>query len=400
MPWIARYDGEKKGPHQVPEQTDVECLECGELMRVWRRSSDGRARHFKHLGDIGAGSGGGRTSACDSVAESDIHIKWKSLAVDCLEQAFEGNIETCVMERRLDAPVSEKAHRDGDVVVEFEERDPQLGKGIVAEVQHKHEDKDIEVTTADYIEQNFAVVWLDEGDFANDRCRLTEADLRKRARPKDWPEYVPASSKWQSQNEMVARDVKVWRNAKAFDDVEYGAPATLPREWVDEAAQQVWSDTQWERIMERAGPRAETYRAQAAVPHIDSTRERRTSLRPVWLETLHFRESSWESLFVDEHPSESATSSQEITLEFSPTLPNPFWKDVFERPPGPSSEPPYDVERPPGPHEDVQCHECGHYNYVKNADLVCQNCGEPYNWGWNVRTNRISRDSVPDHVSL
>jgi hypothetical protein len=109
---------------------------------------------------------------------------------------------------------------------------------------------------------------------------------------------------------------------------------------VDEAVQRVWNDTRWERIMERAGPRAETYRAQAAVPRIYSTPQRRTSLRPEWVETLHYRKSTWKSLFVDERPHESATSSQEVTLEFSPTLPKPFWKDVFERPPEPSSEPP------------------------------------------------------------
>ncbi|GAA0683027.1 hypothetical protein GCM10009020_35520 [Natronoarchaeum mannanilyticum] len=101
-------------------------------------------RHFFHIGATGqdGGSGGGGTD-CESVAESDKHLKWKSLAADQLETIFEDPHHRYSMERELAAPKSEKDKRVGDVVLRFEEPDRQFGKGIVAEVQHRNESKDI-----------------------------------------------------------------------------------------------------------------------------------------------------------------------------------------------------------------------------------------------------------------
>ena len=72
MPWIAKYGGEEKTPRQVPRGEDVECVTCGDRMRVWSRSSDGRARHFKHIGNMGHGEGGDY-EGCESVSESQQH---------------------------------------------------------------------------------------------------------------------------------------------------------------------------------------------------------------------------------------------------------------------------------------------------------------------------------------
>lgn len=58
-----------------------------------------------------------------------------------------------------------------------------------------------------------------------------------------------------------------------------------------------------------------------------------------------------------------------------------------------------DLERPYGPFDDVQCHVCGNYNYAKNEPESCQCCGNQYDWEWNVRTGRVSPESVPEHVT-
>lgn len=133
-------------------------------MRIW--DPDGVARHFTHVGNFGHSKGGDGDSECESVAESDKHIKWKSLAAERLEESFSGNVEECTIEKGLAAPVSDHDRRVGDVVLIFDERDEQLGEGLVVEVQHKNHSKDIDATTRDFIAQDFAVVWTDSNDYS------------------------------------------------------------------------------------------------------------------------------------------------------------------------------------------------------------------------------------------
>jgi len=148
MPFTALHDGTEKTPHQVPAKEDVDCPTCGRRMRVWRRSSDGTPRHFKHIGDMGHGEGGGNSS-CESVSESNEHKVWKSFAADALLNSFGDLVDEWVgyddvqkreldKERGLDAPKSAKNWRVGDVVLNFSERDEQLGEGIIVEVQHRN----------------------------------------------------------------------------------------------------------------------------------------------------------------------------------------------------------------------------------------------------------------------
>ena len=47
MAYIALYEGEKRGAFEVPRGKDAKCPECGDRMRVWPVSEDGKARHFK-----------------------------------------------------------------------------------------------------------------------------------------------------------------------------------------------------------------------------------------------------------------------------------------------------------------------------------------------------------------
>lgn len=245
MPWIALDNGEKKGPFQVPIRTDVECPTCGGRMRVWGESSDGRARHFKHIGEMGHGEGGGGGAACEAVAESDKHLKWKNLAAERLSEVFNDQLSECRVGMELDAPVSEKGRRVGDVVVLFEGQDSQLGRGLVVEVQYRNHSKDVEETTQDYIAQDLAVVWTNESDYGSDRYQLAEVDLRNRAREVVWPTYVPKADQWWTPEYNHRAHQLKWQNSFRSELVQSGAPATLPPDWVDEKAREIWEAQYW-----------------------------------------------------------------------------------------------------------------------------------------------------------
>jgi len=130
------------------------------------------------------GGGSGAKSDCETIAESTKHKVWKGFAADALLNMFgEGKVESwagfddgekreLLQERSVDAPASEKEWRVGDVVMNFDERDEQLGNGIILEVQYKNKSKDENLVAKDYIEQDYSVVWLYEDDFAKDHCRL------------------------------------------------------------------------------------------------------------------------------------------------------------------------------------------------------------------------------------
>lgn len=245
MPWIGLEDGEKVIPEAVETGTWVECPECGQDMSPRGPFADGRARHFAHRP--------GRSPGCSGTGggESDLHRKWKNHAVSRLKQAFEGNIEICAPEYELAAPESPSHDRRfADAFVAFKQPDPILGDGLIIEVQHRNVAKDISATTADYLAQNYAVSWLDEGDFAEDRCKLLESDLRVRAYLVAWPEHVPDYDS-ESDNSMTYRDLQsdLLRQIRS-GDWRAGASATLPPDWFDTQARRLWQSNPWHTYFE------------------------------------------------------------------------------------------------------------------------------------------------------
>lgn len=244
MPWIAIHEGQKKGAFQVPKETDVECITCGGRMRVWGESINGIPRHFKHIGNMGHREGGGR-EACEHVSESDEHIKWKNLAAGCLMEEFSDNISECVVEMELQAPESDKNRRIGDVVLVFDRFDEKLGRGIVVEVQHKNHSKDVKETTRDYISQGFSVVWTYESDYSQDHCRLSEVDFRQRAFDEAWPNYIPRTDCWWSSEYNFEYQQKEWLSGCKNGADRSCVPATLPKEWYDQRARELWESQYW-----------------------------------------------------------------------------------------------------------------------------------------------------------
>ena len=152
-------------------------------MRVWRSAAGDGARHFKHIENMGGGPRGGGTAACESVAESDEHLKWKGLAANGLNRTFD-KITNVTLEEAVSAPYTDKDRRIADVIGWFDEFDEALGRGIVVEVQHKNDSKDKVGTRNDYLKQDLSLVWTTANDFDddNDKIRLDRVDFLARAR--------------------------------------------------------------------------------------------------------------------------------------------------------------------------------------------------------------------------
>jgi len=173
MPWIALDDGEKVIPEEVDSGESVVCIDCREDMFPRGPMSDGRARHFVHYGDqgiAGSGCGGGE-------GESDKHRKLKSQAVSGLRQKFEERFDICQPEVPIDVSGTPSVSdtRVADALVSFEGQHFLLGDGLVIEVQYRNLGKDTREVTADYLDAGYSVLWVDEGDFRDDRFILDES---------------------------------------------------------------------------------------------------------------------------------------------------------------------------------------------------------------------------------
>ena len=253
MAYFAMYDGERTPVTEIPKGVDAFCPECGEVMRVWNPST--YARHLKHSKNIG-GSGGGGGSGC-SGGEGEDHERWKVFAYDALLDAFEPDTDpdafddetkaALLKEKGVDAPVSDKENRIGDVVMTFAEPDRQLGDGLIVEVQDQNKSKDLFLTTQDYIDQGFSVVWLYEEDFSDtaEKCLLDEVDFRHRAREAAleyaWPDVVAQRDQWEWT--YPTDEIKNVREHTTSDSTT--VPATIVRDWVLPTAAEYWGDAPW-----------------------------------------------------------------------------------------------------------------------------------------------------------
>jgi hypothetical protein len=89
----------------------------------------------------------------------------------------------------------------------------------------------------------------------------------------------------------------------------------------------------------------------------------------------------------------------EIKISFSQFFPRDFWEEAFLEGVRSANKRKSSLKPPQTGFDDIQCHECGSYNYWKNAGKEC-GCGAEYDWEWNVLTDRISRSSVPEDIEL
>lgn len=151
-------------PEEVENGIDVECPECGAIMRGHGPSNDGRARHFFHLSDTDCPGG-----------ESDVHRKQKSLAVSALRVEIT-EYRRCELEVTIDVHDTRTGvdARRADVLLEYEEEHDVFGRGIIVEFQYRNRNKNIPATTYDYLSKGYSVIWADQDTFTNRQFLLHE----------------------------------------------------------------------------------------------------------------------------------------------------------------------------------------------------------------------------------
>lgn len=157
MPFLAVHDGAEVIPNEVQKGDQLECPKCGDSLKVrssHHRSGSFVARHFYHATEDEAECGG----------ESPPHLRMKSIAYSKLTTEYPE--ATIGLERSL-------GNRRADILVEFPVPRFPKGKGIGIEVQHRHEDKEVEAVSEEYLSEGYSVLWLDEDDFSGFNVDLT-----------------------------------------------------------------------------------------------------------------------------------------------------------------------------------------------------------------------------------
>lgn len=150
MPFLALHDGTEVIPNQVQKGNLLECPKCGDQLKIrdsHRRKGSFVARHFYHAAEEETDCGG----------ESPPHLRMKSIAYSKLTTEYPD--ATIGLEQQL-------GDRRADILVEFPQPRFPEGRGIGVEVQHKHEDKDVDAVTAEYLAAEYSVLWLGEEDFS------------------------------------------------------------------------------------------------------------------------------------------------------------------------------------------------------------------------------------------
>lgn len=188
MPFTAIHDGDIVWPDDVDIDASVICPECKDEMHVrsGHTTTDGvlKPRCFAHNPDASVGG------MCPG-GESDEHKLMKYVVSRRLRKMFQhGNVE-----REKSIP---ETGRVGDVVVTFDEPLEEFGRGVVAEVQYRHDDKDIEAVTKEYLRAGFSVYWLKEAHFGEDLETVEFPDIITA-----WPNAVPIEGEWSGIEEPV-----------------------------------------------------------------------------------------------------------------------------------------------------------------------------------------------------
>ena len=169
MPFRARTEeGKIVVPAMIEKGEVVRCLRCAGRMFV--RDPQNSTRHFFHSDD-----NVGELCPSSRLGESSEHAGCVELAVEALQDTFaeEPGVD-CAAEVQIDVTggLSTHEYRRGDAVATFPEEHPEFGQGVVIEVQHKHDEKHLELTTHDYLTAGYSVLWLGSSEFTD--TRLTD----------------------------------------------------------------------------------------------------------------------------------------------------------------------------------------------------------------------------------
>lgn len=431
------------------------CPECGGRVSHHSEAVDGRAAHFAHCSsDYGGSGGGGGNCGGATVGESEEHTAMKSIAASALEFALSDvGVAQTNIEVDLPAPYSDADHRTGDVVIEFEGTDPQLGDGLIAEVQYKNRTKDKTAVTIDYLngDHDYSTLWLWTKDFHTNadhprdwNCKVVhENTVRERVREQIWP-AANGEAVWEGNELMSGAQIasggvnglsaqtyhsghtpaeEYIQEARPDDDPDLPA-ATFAGGVIDHVAQHVKEQYEWlaitgaQCVHERrlhnhtfdeiynadewgAGePRGRTLVKGALYGITDTTSPPDAALRGTAVDAIaqQVKESyDWSEVAegdtAERYIEDVADSSGTVVPVHIPEHLMRSLKFRVNRTGG-RAEP----DKPSNPFDDIQCWNCGTFWWAGNEERYyhCPDCGEPVDLEWNVQTGRISEK--PYHI--
>lgn len=214
------------------------CMECSEEMHLVkehpRQGSKDVSRHFRHNRDS-CGFGGG---------ESDIHKKRKA---DALSQALNKmdelgyDVATYGIEGADAYPTEYIGEKRPDSYLTFEDTHWRYGDGFAIEYQHENEDKDREEVTENYADKLYTTIWLWRDQFDSGEVDLFGGEVVV-----PWPKHVPSPGSW--PDTFQERFADRWEKAAMSGLVTAGASATLPKEWHDDMALELWREQNWDDL--------------------------------------------------------------------------------------------------------------------------------------------------------
>lgn len=245
----------------------------------------------KGLGSAGGGGGGG---------ESQLHKRRKKTALAEAVKQFDNS------EHNEERQIGDK---QADAVLVFEEPHPEYGKGLAIEYQHKNESKDRVATEQEYARNEFTTLWLWEEQF-DFSTSVPEVDLFGGEVYTPWPDAVPEVQDWWSPKHNYRIEHRDnWSRAKLNGLVKYGSDASLPPEWHDEKALEIWRNQSWATItgkydsthafLERDTQYAQQYIKEVRSEYGDKSIE--AVLPPKCSAQMLWKMIDWASLFTVEH---------------------------------------------------------------------------------------------------
>ncbi|MDL0140905.1 hypothetical protein PNP85_15530, partial [Halobacterium salinarum] len=152
-----------------------------------------QARHFMHIENLSDNTNSRDCSgiSTESIGESDRHRRLESLTVSGLRTRF-ADFDVADLDPEYVVDVSKGPslfdERRADAIVRFQDpitnSNRFFGVGVVVEVQHKNDSKDVAKVTADYLAAGYSVYWAHKTDYTETQFRTERFE---RAFNERWP---------------------------------------------------------------------------------------------------------------------------------------------------------------------------------------------------------------------
>lgn len=250
MPFIALQNATRVIPEEVDDGVELECFDCGDPVKPRQSHTRGGsfvARHFWHPT--------GAPDECEATGgESRKHQRMKSIAASKAKARWTDAVVS------LEEQIGD--HR-ADILVSFRSFHPRFGNGIAIEVQHKHENKDLDAVETDYQAHQYSTVWLYDAHFEGKDVDLDAGDWSIW-----WATEVPDQDAWSGYHGIVH-----WLRQEQSPPVQIDIP--FPADFLK-------SNPQLRRAFER-GQRAQRQQNEQQQEEWESLVECKLTYQPAYL---------------------------------------------------------------------------------------------------------------------